>query len=434
MNLGHWVSRRHQGARAAAEPFAIDAQVGGYHLLEPLGAGGMAEVWKAKSFGPGGFERQVVIKKIHTANASDPEFRGLFVDEARISGLLHHPNVVEVHRFDEQAGVPYLVMEYVDGPSVARVLRGLRSSGRRMPWAIAAYIAREVCRALAYVHDLTDEIGHPLGIVHRDVTPSNVLLTRGGGVKLLDFGVAKFRQSESMTRAGMVRGKPAYLAPEQIEEKPIDRRVDLFSLGIVLHEMLSLEHLFASDSDLITVRKVMEMEIPRPSLRCADARGALDTIVMKALERNRDRRYQTAAEMARDLDEIVVASGLRVDEIVDFIASVEEDMREAQSRAVTILRSEVAAARARAGARAPGGADRSPPPHVAAHRRRAEREMRGPRARYDRRSTAAAVAGVALVATALAAAFGLHVNITTHNAARAAAPGAIAACADRRRD
>jgi len=229
MNLGEWVSRRDQKSHSAvAEPFAIGAEVGGYRLEEPLGAGGMAEVWKAKSYGPGGFERQVVIKKIQAANADDPEFLSLFLDEARISGLLHHPNVVEVHRFGEHGGTPYLVMEYVEGPSVARVLRGLRSTGRRMPWAIAAYFAREVCRALDYVHDLRDDAGNALGIVHRDVTPSNVLLTRGGCVKLLDFGVAKFRRSASMTRAGMVRGKPAYLAPEQIEEKSIDRRVDLF--------------------------------------------------------------------------------------------------------------------------------------------------------------------------------------------------------------
>jgi serine/threonine protein kinase len=428
MNLGEWVSRRDRKSHSAvAEPFAIGAEVGGYRLEEPLGAGGMAEVWKATSFGPGGFERQVVIKKIQAANADDPEFLSLFLDEARISGLLHHPNVVEVHRFGEHGGTPYLVMEYVEGPSVARVLRGLRSTGRRMPWAIAAYFAREVCRALDYVHDLRDDSGNALGIVHRDVTPSNVLLTRGGCVKLLDFGVAKFSRSASMTRAGMVRGKPAYLAPEQIEEKPIDRRVDLFSLGIVLHEMLSLEHLFASDSDLVTVRKVMEMEIPRPSTKCADVRDALDAIVMKALERNRDQRYQTAAEMAHDLDEVVIASGLRVEEIVAFIASVEADLREGQSRAITLLRSEAGRSGQAYSARSHITEGRTVRDHVPpAHAARARR----PRTFRDRRSSAAAVAGVALVATALAAAFGLHVNITTRNAATAAPAPAIVQCGD----
>jgi serine/threonine-protein kinase len=354
----------------------------------------------------------VVIKRIQSAYASDPEFVSLFLDEARISGLLHHPNVVEVHGFGEHQGTPYLVMEYVEGPSVSRVLRALHSTQRRMPPAIAAYVAREVCRALAYVHDLTDDSGRPLAIVHRDVTPANILLTRSGGVKLLDFGVAKFRCSESLTRAGTVRGKPAYLAPEQIEEKSLDRRVDLFALGVVLHEMLSLEHLFAGDSDLVTVRKVLEMEIPRPSSRCAGVPDALDAIVMKALERDRRLRYQTAGEMARDLDEIVVASGLRIEEITAFVAALEADMREMQLRAASLIRAE---------------SERSPMPARAARSGSAAptvRERGRARERRAPRRSGAALAGVALVAAALAAAFGLHVNVTK-NVARAATPPAI---------
>jgi serine/threonine-protein kinase len=267
------------------------------------------------------------------------------------------------------------------------------------------------------VHDLPDGSGRPLAIVHRDVTPANVLLTRSGGVKLLDFGVAKFRCSESLTRAGTVRGKPAYLAPEQIEEMPIDRRVDLFSLGVVLHEMLSLEHLFAGDSDLVTVRKVLEMEIPRPSSRCAGVPDALDAIVMKALERDRRLRYQTAGEMARDLDEIVVASGLCVEEITAFVASLEADMREMQLRAVSLMRAD---------------SGRSPSPGRASLRgsaakvsatARGRRRARAGRDRARRRS-GATIASVALVAAALAAAFGLHINVTK-NVARAATPPAI---------
>jgi serine/threonine-protein kinase len=288
-----------------------------------------------------------------------------------------------------------------------------------MPPAVAAYIGREVCRALAYVHDLCDQDGHPLSIVHRDVTPSNVVLTHGGGVKLLDFGVAKFRCSESMTRAGTVRGKPAYLAPEQIEERPIDRRVDLFSLGVVVHEMLSLEHLFAGDSDVVTVRKVLEMEIPRPSSRCAGVPDALDAIVMKALERDRGRRYQNAAEMARDLDEIVVASGLRIEEIVAFIASVEADLREAQLRAVSLMRAESARSPLAARASHRGSAS-------TARDRGRGRAASGP---SRRRRAGAALAGVALVAAVLAAAFGLHVNVTK-NVARAATPVPVECSSD----
>ena len=181
------------------------------------------------------------------------------------------------------------------------------------------------------MHALTDGEGQPLEILHRDVTPSNILLTANGGIKLLDFGVAKYRGSASLTRAGTMRGKPAYLAPEQIEGAaggaPIDRRVDIFALGVVLHEMLSLEHLFAGDSDLITVKKVLEMKIPLPSARRPDVPPALDAIVMKALERDRDRRYASAGAMARDLDDLVVSARVHVDEVVAFVASIERECR-----------------------------------------------------------------------------------------------------------
>jgi eukaryotic-like serine/threonine-protein kinase len=426
MNLG-WMKREDRRSRSGADGSNDGGKLGEYQLMEVLGSGGMAEVWKARSFGPGGFERQVVIKRIHSAHAADPEFLRLFVDEAKISGLLHHPSVVEVHGFGEHAGTPYLVMEFVEGPSVSRVLRTLRTAGRRMSPAVAAYVAREVCRALAYVHELGDDQGNPLSIVHRDVTPSNILFTRGGGVKLLDFGVAKFRCSESLTRAGTVRGKPAYLAPEQIEEKPIDRRIDLFALGVVLYEMLSLEHLFAGDSDMVTVKKVLEMEVPRPSTKCAGVPAALDAIVMKALERDPGRRYQNAAEMARDLDEVVIGSSLHVDEIVAFIASIEADIREVQTRVASLVQGDAALEEAVVARRSAGGSD------AATVRERTSAARGGtnpfPHARQRANRGAAAVAGVALIAVALAAAFGLRINITTRNDARAAPAPAIVQCA-----
>jgi tRNA A-37 threonylcarbamoyl transferase component Bud32 len=313
------------GAKARARgAAAVCGQLGRYQLLHPLGVGGMAEVFKARALGPSGFERDVVIKRILPAHGRDPEFVRMFVDEAKILGLLHHPNVVQVYDFGEDEGTPYLALEYVDGPSLSKVLRVLRSAGRRVPPAIAAYLAREVCRALDYVHNLHDSDGTPLEVVHRDVTPSNIVFTATGGVKLLDFGVAKFTTAEQLTKTGTVKGKPAYLAPEQLEGKPIDGRVDLFALGIVMHEALSLEHLFAGDSDLGTVKKIMEMEIPVPSSKRADVPEELDRIVMRALERDRERRYASAAEMARALDEFVIASRLRVDEVASFVADVME--------------------------------------------------------------------------------------------------------------
>jgi serine/threonine-protein kinase len=323
-----FASRNRRSSNAGVKPRAGGAasfgRLGRYELLHPLGVGGMAEVFKARALGPSGFERDVVIKRILPAHGRDPEFVRMFVDEAKILGLLHHPNVVQVYEFGDDEGTPYLALEYVDGPSLSKVLRVLRGAGRRIPPAIAAYLAREVCRALDYVHALHSADGTPLEVVHRDVTPSNILFTATGGVKLLDFGVAKFTTAEQLTKTGTVKGKPAYLAPEQLEGKPIDGRVDLFALGIVMHEALSLEHLFAGDSDLGTVKKIMEMEIPVPSSKRADVPEELDRIVMKALERDRRHRYASGAEMARDLDEFVIASRLRVDEVASFVADVME--------------------------------------------------------------------------------------------------------------
>jgi len=294
-------------------------KLGRYELVAPLGVGGMAEVFKARVAGPGGFARDVVIKRILPAHGSDPEFVRMFADEAKILGRLHHPNVVQVHEFGEDDGMLFLAMEYVEGPSLSRVLRTMRATGRKLPPAVVAYIAREICLALDYVHNLPDEAGGRLNVIHRDVTPSNILMTPQGGVKLLDFGVATFRDAAQITKAGTVKGKPAYLAPEQLEGGPIDGRVDLFALGIVMHEMLTLQHLFAGDSDLGTVKKIMEMKIPSPCSKRDDVPPDLERIVMRALQRDRSVRFANAAEMARALDEFVVASGLHVHEVVAFV-------------------------------------------------------------------------------------------------------------------
>src|SRR6185369_6953614 len=250
-------------------------------------------------------------------------FIRMFVDEAKILGLLHHPNIVQIYEFGEEDGVLFLALEYVDGPSLSRVLRTLRGANKRMPPAIAAFVAREICRALECVHELGDEQGKPLGAIHRDVTPSNVILTPAGEVKLLDFGVATFKNALQGTKSGTVKGKPAYLAPEQLEGKPIDGRVDLFALGVVLHEMLSLEHLFAGDSDLATVRKILQMQIPTPSVKRPDVPAELDAIVMHALERDPAKRFASAAEMARALDDFIVGCRLHLDDVLAFLREIE---------------------------------------------------------------------------------------------------------------
>jgi serine/threonine-protein kinase len=310
-------------ATAGPPPLPALGSLGRYRLIKSLGVGGMAEAFKATCSGPGGFERTVVVKRILPANCGDPEFLRMFTAEAKILGLLHHPNVVQVYDFGEADGTLFLVLEFVDGPSLGRLLRVLRNAKRPVPLAIAAHIAREVCRALDYVHGLRGSDGEPLNVIHRDVTPSNVVLTSSGSLKLLDFGIAKYETSEARTQNHYVKGKPAYLAPEVIEGGPFDARVDLFSVGVVLHELLTLAPLFAADSDLAVLHRVLMMPIAAPSLARPDVPPALDAIVMRALERNPARRYANAADMARDLDQFVVASHLHGDEVIAFLRDVQ---------------------------------------------------------------------------------------------------------------
>jgi serine/threonine protein kinase len=296
----------------------LGESLGRYQLVELLGIGGMAEVFKARCTGPGGFQRTVVLKRILPAHGRDHGFLRMFVSEAKILGMLNHPNVVQVYDFGESDGTLFLVLEYVDGPSLGEAIVALRRAGRSMPPLVAARIAHEVCRALDYVHNLQDADGAPLHVIHRDVTPSNIMFTTTGAVKLLDFGVAKYRASQALSHQGTMKGKPAYMAPETLENGSVDRRGDLFSLGVVLHELLTLEHLFEADHTAITYHRILRMPVPCPSRARSDVPAALDAIVMKALERDPEDRYQSAHDMAVDLDAMLAAESARADDVIAF--------------------------------------------------------------------------------------------------------------------
>ena len=402
--------RRRESDGRAGEARNRAVTLGRYQLLRPLGVGGMAQVFKARALGPGGFQRDVVVKRILPEYGRDAEFIRMFVDEAKLLGMLHHPNVVQVYEFGEDDGVLFLALEYVEGPSLSRVLRTLRGANKRMPPAIVAFVAREICRALECVHGLCDAQGGPLGAIHRDVTPSNVILTPAGEVKLLDFGVATFKDAQQGTKSGTVKGKPAYLAPEQLEGKTIDGRVDLFALGIVMHEMLTLQHLFAGDSDLGTVKQIMEMKIPSPGANRDDVPQALEDTVMRALERDRARRFATAAEMRAALDDFVIASKLHVGEVVAFVRDVA-----AASAPLPVM---VAPAVVRQGRRARlqrFEADRAPV------RRRLSREPKRRRPHAGRTRVRAALAlGVMLAMLGVGTAFGLRATTVVNRAVPAA--------------
>ena len=296
-------------------------QIGRYEMLERIGVGGMAEVFRARARGPGGYQRELIIKRILPHLAEDESFVRAFVDEAKILGLLYHPNVVGVYDFGQADGRHYLALEYLDGPSVADLVVQASRNEQPIPVGIVAYIGREVCNGLQAVHSLRDPADRPLAVVHRDVTPSNIMTTRRGAVKLLDFGVAKTAISEGKTAHGYIKGKVGYFAPEQIKGGAIDGRVDLFALGIVLFEALTLEYLFSGEGGpLGAIYRTMEMPLRRPSETRADVPAALDEVILKALARQPDQRYADAAEMARALGAVVDETGVDESVMVEYLS------------------------------------------------------------------------------------------------------------------
>ena len=263
----------------------------------------MAEIFLAASRGPEGFEKEVVIKRVRSALASDPSFVQMFIAEARVASKLNHPNIVHIFDFDQHGDSYYLAMEYVRGKSLAEIQRRTRELGVHVRPVLAAQIALEVARGLSYAHRMTDH-GRALNLVHRDVTPHNVLISFDGSVKLTDFGIAKAGNRASTV--GMLKGKFAYMSPEQARADVVDARTDIFALGITLWELLTQGRLFDGDSDVAVLRAVQERPIEPPSQLNPEVDAGLSAIVLKALERSPAARYQTAHEFERALQQYVI--------------------------------------------------------------------------------------------------------------------------------
>jgi eukaryotic-like serine/threonine-protein kinase len=263
----------------------------------------MAEIFLAASRGPEGFEKEVVIKRIRSALADDPSFVQMFIAEARVASKLNHPNIVHIFDFDQHSDSYYLAMEYVRGKSLAEVQRRTRERQSHFPTVLAAQVALEVARGLAYAHKMTDH-GQPLNLVHRDVTPHNILISYDGSVKLTDFGIAK--AGNRATTAGMLKGKFAYMSPEQSRGEPVDARTDIFALGITLWELLTQGKLFDGDSDVAVLRAVQERPIESPAHLNPSVDPELDAIVLRALLRDPAARYQNAHEFERALQQYVI--------------------------------------------------------------------------------------------------------------------------------
>ncbi len=293
-------------AMSAPGGAAAGKRFGRYLLLDLIGRGGMAEVYRAVTHGPGGFQRQFVVKRIKADKAASKEFVEMFINEARISALLDHPNIVQIYEFGQVDGDYFLTMEYLRGQDLLSVLRRLKGRAQHVPVALAAHVACEVARGLDYAHGLL-HAGRPLSLVHRDVTPSNIMLLRAGGVKLLDFGIARaaMKLRSATPVAGLVKGKLAYLSPEQVRGGKLDGRSDIFSLGVVLWECLAGKRLFFDHNDLTTMRNVIERPIPLPSTLRPEVSPELDRIVMQALHRDRDQRFANAGALADALEEVL---------------------------------------------------------------------------------------------------------------------------------
>jgi serine/threonine protein kinase len=288
------------------------SQVGKYVVQRKLAEGGMAEIFVASSFGPEGFEKQVIIKRIRAGLANDPAFIKMFVSEARLVSRLNHANIVQIFDFDRHEDTFYIAMEYVRGVSLAQAHARARELQVPVPSLVAAQVAIEVARGLSFAHRLTEH-GEPLGIVHRDVTPQNILLSYEGAVKLTDFGIAKAGTRASTV--GMLKGKFAYMSPEQSRGEQVDSRTDIFALGTTLWELLTGQQLFDAESDIAVLRAVQEKAVASPAEFNPDVDAALATIVMRCLERERTERFQSAQELERALTRYVINQTERPEEM-----------------------------------------------------------------------------------------------------------------------
>jgi len=311
--------------------------VGRYVLYGAIASGGMATVHFGRLVGPAGFTRPVAIKRLHAQFARDPDFVRMFLDEARLAARITHPNVVQTLDLVEGADEVFLVMDYVRGLTLASLSRTLRRKGARIPAPIAVGILVGVLEGLHAAHEAKDDMGERLDLIHRDVSPQNILVGTDGVARLLDFGVAKAAGRSQSTRDGLLKGKLAYMAPEQANGLPLSRRTDLFAASVVLWEMLTGRRLFHGDNDLDSLRRVLSQDLLPPG-SIVGLPQELDRVVMKGLERDPSRRYATAHELAVDVAACITpATAAEIGAWVERTAA--EELEERASRIAAIERS-----------------------------------------------------------------------------------------------
>lgn len=288
---------------------SLSVKFGNYLLLKKIASGGMAELFLARQIGVMGFERIVAIKKILPHLTHDKEFVEMFINEAKLAAQITHPNVVQIYDFGFADGMYFIAMEFITGKSLAEILsKGLKAkdfvSGR-----LAVYIISKIAAGLDFAYRGTTIGGTPLGIVHRDISPQNILIGYNGDVKLVDFGIAKAASSNHHTQTGILKGKLSYFSPEQAWGKSVDHRSDIFSLGIVLYEMLTEKRLFKAENEIAIIEKIRKDEIQPPSLIKSVFSKTMDDILLKALARNPDDRFQNAGDFEEALTRFLNTSG-----------------------------------------------------------------------------------------------------------------------------
>jgi len=281
-------------------------RLGRYELLLRMASGGMASLWLARIVGPEQFEKLICVKKVHEHLVEERRFIEMFVDESRIAALIGHPNVATVFDMGRIEGQYFMALEYVHGHNMQELLRMMRGAEDRMDWAYAARMVANAAAGLHAAHELKKPNGESLGVVHRDVSHQNILLSYDGHVKVVDFGIAYAKERITSTQARTLKGKAAYMSPEQATQQPVDRRSDIFSLGVVLFEALTLRRLFKSSTEVETLLRVRQARVPRPRLVQPDIPLPLEKIVLKALALKPSNRFQTAAELGEALDELLM--------------------------------------------------------------------------------------------------------------------------------
>jgi serine/threonine protein kinase len=341
------------------------ARFGKYRLQERIALGGMAEVFRAVAEGPAGVEKVVALKRILPLLSGAGDFVTMFIDEARIAASLTHVNIAQVLEFGEVGGQYYLAMELVEGADLARLSDATRARGRRLPVDVVTFVVAEAARGLAYAHDKRGRDGAPLGIVHRDVSPQNILVSFAGEVKLADFGIAKAIGKLHKTESGAVMGKLRYMSPEQVLGEPLDARSDLFALGVVMHEMLTGKTLFDGDNPGRVAEQIKTCEVQPPSGTVPEVPAALDQVCLKLLQRKPADRYQHAAEVARDLAKLSSVSREDLGTLVQELSPRPTEQVEASAPTVAMSPTPQDATRPatpNANANAPTRADKRQPP------------------------------------------------------------------------